>query len=104
MLVEFVETALKGRICGGELRQYVAQAWPQDARVGASKEPCGAQAEWSEAISVAFGNAFDHAMETQATELVSHPALRKLMWLVAEQRGQILAQVAIGKACREQLE
>ena len=73
---------MKRRVGSGDFRQYGAQPWPQDARIGAGKEPSGAQAESGQTVAVTGRDALDHAMETQA-ELVSHPALRQLLGLQA---------------------
>ena len=83
-MIEFIEAAAEGGVGGGEFRQYSTQPWPQDARVGASEEPSGAQAEAGQAVAVALGDTFDHSMETQAAEVVSHPALGQVSRELAE--------------------
>ncbi len=64
--------------------KYSSESWPEDAGVGACEEPCGTQTEVGLAVTVAFGNTFDHSMETQAAEMVSHLAWRQVGWLPAE--------------------
>ena len=79
----------------GKLGQYSSQAGPEDAGVGARKEPCGARAKVGDPVTVAFGDAFDHGMETPAADMVSHPAWGQFSGLWAEKRCQILAEIAI---------
>ena len=50
------------------------------------------------------GDTFDHAVKTQAPEMVSHSALGQVSRLQAEQRGQVVAEIAVRKACGQQLE
>jgi len=83
---------------GGELGQDVAEPWRQDARVGTSEEPSAAQAKVGQPVKVAVGDTFDHSVETQAKKVVSHFALRQIGRLLAEQRCQLLAKIAVGKA------
>jgi hypothetical protein len=45
----------------------------------------------------------DYAVKPQAAEMVSHPALRQVSRLLAKERCQILAQVAIRETAWEQL-
>lgn len=45
----------------------------------------------------------DHPMESQAAELVSHPALGQVSRFQAEQGGQVVAEIAIREACGQQL-
>ena len=71
---------------------------------GASEEPSGAQAEIGQAIPMAVGDSLDRAVKTQATEMVSHFALREVGRFEAEQRGQVVAEIAVGRACWQQLE
>ena len=79
----------------GELRQSAGKAGPQDARIGTSKEPPGAQAEAGQAVSVTVGNALDHAVETKAAKLVSHPALCQVIRSYAKQWRQIFPEVSV---------
>ena len=52
-----------------------------------------------------FWDALDHhSMETQASKVVRHAALGQVSWLLAKQRRQILAKLAIRETGREQLE
>ena len=43
-MIEFIEGAAEGAVGLGKLGQYSAEPRPEDAGVGARKEPCGAQA------------------------------------------------------------
>jgi hypothetical protein len=49
-------------------------------------------------------DAFDYTVETETTKLVSHSALGQFIGLQAEQRSQILSEIAIGKSGGKKLE
>ena len=97
MVVEFIEAATEVGVWGG-VGEDVAEPWTQDARVGTSKEPFAAQAKVGQPVEVTVGDTFDHSVETQAKKVVSHFAQRQTGWLLAEQRCQLLAKNAVGKA------
>ena len=103
-MIKFVEAAAECWVGSGQFRQCAGVTGPQDARIGAGEEPTGAEAEAGQAVSVPAGDTFDHAVETQAAELVSHPALRQISRLLAEQGRQTFAEIFVGEAGGEQLE
>jgi hypothetical protein len=74
-LIEFVETAAKVCVGGGESRQDSAQSGAKDTRVRSAEEPSCAQAEAGQAIAMSLRDTLDHSMKAQTAELVSHPAL-----------------------------
>ena len=43
------------------------------------------------------GDAFDQSVEAEAAQVVAHPARGELVGFDAQQRGEVVAQVAVGE-------
>src|SRR5215208_3340283 len=99
--VDFLANSIKARPQGvgnGRVRgQDHSQAWPKDTGPGTSAEQGGSEAEIGETITVRLWNAFDHSMQTQASQVIAHSALRKFFDRQAQQLGEVRAQLAVGE-------
>jgi hypothetical protein len=51
-----------------------------------------------------LGNALDDAVQTEASRVIGHFSLGSGVGWLPEQRSEVLAEVAVGKACGKQLE
>src|ERR1700686_1902944 len=89
--VDFVEGLLERSIDGAHAGKCGSQSRPQDAVVGAGEEQRCPEAECSDAVSKAVGQAFDQAVETQATQLICDGALGDCFWGAAGQGGKMMA-------------
>lgn len=52
---------------------------PEDPGAGARAEHSGAEAEVSEPIAMSFRDALDQSVEPEASEVIAHATLRKVL-------------------------
>ena len=81
-----------------------AESVAEDAGVGASAKHSGAEPEIREAVAVGFGNALNQSVKPEASEVITHAALCQGFFRLPQQLGQMRAQLAVGKARRQQIE
>ena len=82
LLIKFVETAPERGAGWGELWQYGSEPGAEKAAIGSGAEPQGSQAGVGDAIAVGLGDAFDDAVEAEATQVIGHlPLGEGLGWL-----------------------
>jgi hypothetical protein len=62
-----------------------------DTRIDASEEERGAETEVREPVSVCRGYALDETVQSEAPEVVGHPARGDVAELEAQQRSEVLA-------------
>ena len=68
--VDMIEGALERGVDGAEIGKCGGQARAQDAVIDAGEEQRSPESELGDAVAEAFGQAFDQAVESQATALV----------------------------------
>src|SRR6202795_5366579 len=81
--IDTIECPLEWAVDGAEGRKRGGETWAQQAVVEASEEQRGAEAEVSDAIAEAVGQALDQAVQAQPAWLISHGALRDRVWIAA---------------------
>src|SRR6516162_11039046 len=80
LVVDVGERALE-RVCNGtDAGECGGCRRAQEAVISAGEEEGGAEAGFGDAITEAFGQAFDEAVEAQAAQLISDGALGDLVW------------------------
>lgn len=84
--------------------QDQSDAGPKDPGPGTSAEQSGSESEIGETVAVGFGNALDHCMQTQASQVIAHAALGKFFDRQTEQLGEVRTQLTVGETGREQFE
>ena len=72
---EGVEGALKRGGDGAESGERVCQTWAQETVIGSRKEERDAQADVGDAITEAFGQSLDEAVQAQTAQLISNCTL-----------------------------
>ena len=77
--VEVVEGAAERGAGGGVAWQNGGKARAEEAVVGSGEEESGAPAEIGDAISMAVGQALDHAVEAQPAKLVGDGAAADML-------------------------
>jgi hypothetical protein len=104
LLMEFVEAAAQRGVGRGKFWLYGCKSGTENAAVGSGAEPEGSQAGVGNAIAVGLRDAFDDAMQTEAAEVIGHLPLRKGLGWLPEQRCEVWAEIAVGKAYGKELE
>ena len=99
--LDVVESAAQRGIDGGVTGKRGSDAGPKKAVIEAGKEQSGTETSVSDAVAEAFGQSLDHAVETEATELVANSALADRIRRTAGEIGEMLAQIAAAEAVRE---
>jgi len=70
LFAERVEGTFDRCLDGAKVGKYGGQTWTQDAVIGSCEKKGGAESEVGDAVTEAFGEAFDQAVEAQAAKLV----------------------------------
>jgi len=111
MLVPFVEGCFRGSdgFCHREiwidaLRGDDGHPCLQRAVIEPCVEDGGAQPLGGDAIAVGFGDAFDEAMESQATQIIGDAACGILARPVPEQWSEVLANILVGECAVDEEE
>ena len=93
--VEVVEGAAERTGGGSVAGQDGGEAWTQEAVVGSCKEESGAPSAIGDAISMAVGQALDHAVQSHAAKLVGDGAAADVLGyrLLVDQSSPCLYQL-----------
>jgi len=102
--LDFVETSLQLRLAGRYVRQHFGKTRTVEAGVSPREENGDAEAEPGDPVSMSFGNPLDHPVQTKASEVVRHFALRNVMGLLPGEDCELCPQIPIGKTTRQQAE
>ena len=97
----------KARVSGvgrGVCGEDSGEAWAEQAVVGTAEEQRGAEAGLGDAVGVGIRQAFDHAVQAQAAELVGDGARPEGLRIAAAEFGKIGAQAGAAKAGWQQAE
>jgi len=63
--------------------QYQTEPGAQDPGVSAGAKDGNAKTKISEAVAMGFGNPFNHAVKAEPSQLISHAALREVLYGLA---------------------
>jgi hypothetical protein len=102
--IDFVEGLFEGGWSSVVAWQGCGETWAEETIVGAGEEEGGAEAGVSDAVAVGVWQAFDHAVEPQAAELVGDRTLPECIGLAAAEVGQMVTQIGPAKALWQQTE
>src|SRR3990172_12748003 len=99
VFVDFDEGKFERVVDAAQSGKCSGQARTQYAIVGAREEERGAEAEFGDAIAEAVGQAFDQAVQAQATKLIGDSSLGERFWIAAGQGGRWRRRSAQRKPC-----
>ena len=101
---DLVECVAQGTRAVGDFsfRRDVSQVGTHQAGVGAGEEEADADAEIGHSVAMGVGLADDQAMQAETAQLVRHLARGCVAGISAQQRSEVLPQVAIGEPLGQQ--
>lgn len=102
--VDFVEAAFEGSWGGAVAWEGCGETGAEKPIVGSGKEESGTQTGLGDAVALGVRQAFDHAVEAQASELVGHGAGPEGFGIAAAEVGQMVTQIGPAKALWQQPE
>ena len=75
-----------------------SETWAKKTIVGSGEEERGTESGIGDVVALGVWQAFDHAVEAQAAELIGHGTLPESFGMAAAEVGQMVTQVGSAKA------
>src|SRR5882672_2139500 len=96
--IDFVEGLFEGSWGGSVAWQNCRETWPKKTIVSSGEEERGTESGVGDVVALGVSQAFDHAVEAQAAELIGHGTLPEGFAMAAAEVGQMVTQVGSAKA------
>ena len=96
--IDFVEGLFEASWGGAVAWQGGGETWAKKTIVGSGEEERGAESGIGDVVALGVWQAFDHAVEAQAAELIGHGAWPESFGMAAGEVGQMVAQIGSAKA------
>jgi hypothetical protein len=80
--------------------QGCSETWAKKTIVGSGEKQRGTEAGIGDVVALGVWQAFDHAVETQAAELIGYGTLPEGFGMAAAEIGQMVTQVGSAKVYR----
>jgi len=100
LLLQFIETSPQRTWERRRGRQHETETGPQNPGVGPCAKDRDAESKVSEVVAVCLGDAFDQAVQAEASQLIGHATLSELVLWLPAQGCQIPSQVSVGESSR----
>ena len=102
--IDFVEGLFEARWGGAVAWQSGGESWAKKTIVGSGEEERGTESGIGDVVALGVWQAFDHAVEAQAAELIGHGTLPEGFGRAAAELGQMVTQVGSAKALWQEAE
>src|SRR5713101_1715799 len=96
--IDFVEGLFEASWGGAVAWQGGSETGAKKTIVGSGEEECGTEAGLGDLVALGVWQAFDHAVEAQAAELIGHGTLPEGFGMATAEVGQMVTQVGSAKA------
>src|SRR6516162_4213059 len=102
--IDVVEGLFEASWGGAVAWQGGCESWAKETIVGSGEEERGTKAGIGDVVVLGVWQAFDDAVETQATELIGHGTLPEGFGMAAAEVGQMVTEVGSAKALWQEAE